>query len=484
MQNKTSLNFLKNFFIISSGTLLNIIISIFTTPIITRIVSPLQYGQWSIFILYSNMVVTVLCLGLDQALIRFFYDYNEIEYHRSLFRFCFGSSFVISAIFGGLFTILIVTHVIPFEFDKFISILLSINILASLFNRFSLLLLRILYKTKLYTLCTILIKVIFVISALMLLHYYPKFHFEWLCVSTLLSNFLPGMIACILTKKMWCFYPKWNILNRREILGYGLPFVLSMGLTTLFQAIDKISLNYYCTYTEVGVYASAITIVNVFAIIQSAFNTLWAPIQSERLTKELTNKNFFREINQYVTVIMLFFGILLIVSKDFLIFLLGPEFRKAAYIVPFLIFNPIMYTISETTTSGIEYTKKSYLYIFVGIISCLTNFAGNLILVPVFQSVGAAISTGLSYIVFWALRTYYSNKYFYVDYRIKQLIICLLFMILLALYSSFKKLDFITIILSCANILIISALYKNYIGNMYKYIKRYCVQYISAIRKK
>ena len=69
MQNKTSLNFLKNFFIISSGTLLNIIISIFTTPIITRIVSPLQYGQWSIFILYSNMVVTVLCLGLDLSLI-------------------------------------------------------------------------------------------------------------------------------------------------------------------------------------------------------------------------------------------------------------------------------------------------------------------------------------------------------------------------------------------------------------------------------
>ena len=49
-----------------------------------------------------------------------------------------------------------------------------------------------------------------------------------------------------------------------------------------------------------------------------------------------------------------------------------------------------MYTISETTCSGIEKSKRSYLNIFVALGACIVNILGNCILVPIYGGRGAA----------------------------------------------------------------------------------------------
>ena len=74
--------FLKHFLVIGSGTFISMVIGFLTTPIITRIVSPTEYGQFSIFTMYSNMALMVLYLGLDQSLVRFFFYQKETDQYR------------------------------------------------------------------------------------------------------------------------------------------------------------------------------------------------------------------------------------------------------------------------------------------------------------------------------------------------------------------------------------------------------------------
>lgn len=74
--------FIKHFLVIGGGTFISMIIGFLTTPIITRIVNPIEYGQYSIFTMYSSMALMVLCLGLDQAMVRFFYEQETLEYRR------------------------------------------------------------------------------------------------------------------------------------------------------------------------------------------------------------------------------------------------------------------------------------------------------------------------------------------------------------------------------------------------------------------
>jgi len=212
-----------------------------------------------------------------------------------------------------------------------------------------------------------------------------------------------------------------------------------MGIATLFQAIDKISLNMYCSYTEVGIYSSTMTLVNIFAIIQTTFNTLWQPMAVEHYTNEPEDRKFYQQGNQIITVVMFFIGVSLILVKDVFAILLGEKYREAAYILPFLIFNPIMYTISETTVSGLVFMKKSKQQVIVSVGACVTNIIGNIILVPEYGCQGAAISTGLSYIVFYTLRTFLSNRYFYVNYRLKKFYTLTAVVVVYAFYNTFVE---------------------------------------------
>ena len=51
--------FLKQFTIIGGGTFFNLLLGLFSTPVITRIVAPSEYGQLSIFTMYSGIALMV-----------------------------------------------------------------------------------------------------------------------------------------------------------------------------------------------------------------------------------------------------------------------------------------------------------------------------------------------------------------------------------------------------------------------------------------
>lgn len=83
-----------------------------------------------------------------------------------------------------------------------------------------------------------------------------------LVIATVVSYFVCMVVSIIAQKSMWNFKTvdvSNCTVSMSELMKYSVPFILSMGVTTLFQAIDKISLNYYCTYTEVGIYSSTMT---------------------------------------------------------------------------------------------------------------------------------------------------------------------------------------------------------------------------------
>nr|WP_296486058.1 oligosaccharide flippase family protein [uncultured Acetatifactor sp.] len=429
--------FLNHLFKIGIGTVITVLIGLLTTPIITRIIEPSSYGQLSIFQMYTNISVMVLCLGLDQAFVRFFYDHDDIGYKRELFRFCFLTSLSVTIFFCGIFVICNWFFKLKFEFDFFITILLAINIIGSLLNNFALLVLRVTYQSSTYSVCNILYKLSNVLTVIILVKFILKNDTYSLCIGVTTGFIISTFYAIAKSRQYWKFGTTEKKINKISIIKYGLPFIFSMGITQLFEALDKISLNYYCAYSDVGIYASAMSIVNIFTIIQTAFNAVWGPRQVEEYVNSPEDTTFIQTGNQIITAAMFFGGLSLIFAKDFFALLLGPKFREAAPILPFLVFNPIMYTISETTCSGIGISKKSYLNIMVGLGACIVNFLGNMILVPVIGTKGAAISTGISYFVFWALRTFFSNKYYYIEYKIYKFIVITFITMAYAGYNTF-----------------------------------------------
>lgn len=474
-------NFISNFLVIGSSTIINMLISLITTPIITRIVDPDVYGQLSIFNIYTGIAVMVLCLGLDQALVRFFYEEDTIQYKSSLLRACTIYPVIITIPILGIVICLACFHIVKFEFSSLIVVFLCINIFVNLINRIAVLVLRLTYQSDKYAISNIITKAVNVSLILILVFSVRKHYFLLMAIAAVASILASTIYAIGSTKEIWNFNNATVSVDIKAIFRYGLPLIFSLGITQLFQALDKISLNMYRTYEEVGIYSSAMSIISVFAIIQSTFNALWGPMQVEHYTKHPEDTQYISKANGYITAIMFFIGLSLILVKDIFALLLGPKFREAAYIMPFLIFNPIMYTISETTCSGIEKSKKTYLNIVIAIIACVANFIGNTLLVPALGGKGAAISTGLSYILFWAARTVFSNKYYYIDYHIKRFMIITLISIAYAGYNTFFKMNIVSVGLYCFCVLILSICYKNEISGVFTMIKKYIAQ--SKLRK-
>lgn len=467
-------SFVKSLATIGAGTIINLIIGFLTTPIITRIADPVEYGQFSVFTMYTSLMLMVLCLGMDQSLLRFYYQSDKMSYKKKLFFECIVVPLIITVFFLVFFLTIVRLNIVVFEFDWICTVLLAVNILISIVFRFVSLLARINFNNKLFSSVQVLQKAIYVFFTLVFLLSFKMQSVYALIIATVVATCISTIIYLGFQH---AFFPSIKQLlcvdkkNIKSLLKFGYPFVFSMSITALFQNLDKLALNHYKTYEDVGIYASAMTFIALFAVVQSSFNTVWAPKCVEHYEKSPEDKSFFNIVFSIITIVMFSIGITLILFKDIFALLLGEKYREASYIMPFLIFSPIMYTISETTVIGVLFTKKSKLHVIIASVACLTNFLGNVLLVPSFGCRGAAISTGFSYIVFFMLRTFFSEKNYYIGFNIKKFSIITIFVICYATYNTFYAFNILSIVFAVICYTVLGLCYRSTIKWVYTYTK-------------
>lgn len=479
-------SFLKQIFQLAVGSIFNLIIGVLTTPIITRLVDPTEYGQLNIFNTYCSIALMVFTLGLDQTFIRYYYTNSDIAYKKKLLAFCFGLPILVATI--GAMIIVILNYSIPglLAFDSFILWCFIANVYILILNRFGMLVLRLQYKTGLYSVMNILHKALYVIIvipfALLL-----KQHYLYILVAATLISVLITSIVCVISERRYWFEiikNKGIDLHKKELIKYGLPLMISSGVFILFQATDKLCVKYYGTYSEVGVYSSAQNLMAVFSIIQSTFNTLWAPKAIDYYESNPNDRAFFVKMNQIITVIMFVFAAFVLLGKDLFVLLLGEKYREASTIIPFLMFNPVMYTISETTVTGLSITKHTSSQVYITAISAIVNLIGNIVLIPILGPKGAAVSTGLSYIVFFTLRTIFSNHYFPIDYKLKRFYLLTLVFAVGCVYHMFHTFDYIIVGIFVVTMILAVLLYFQTIKEIFNIVKSKIREYRNKSKTK
>lgn len=495
----------KDFIVLGLGIFLNLLIGVLTTPIITRMVSPANYGKYSLFVMYSEIIMVVLGLGLDQTLVRYFYHKEDLNYRRKLLSKCTKLPFVLCLFMGLL--ILLFIYILPnflnVDFFLFLSEKLNLGISSKsiipflfviltfflLVNRYAMLLVRLQYKSFTYSLLNVFQKLFYVIFAcafIILLGSKEK-DFIYLALATIISYFLVSLIAIIVEKKFWNHINLKNTslpYDEKELYKYGIPLIFSSSIARLLQACGSTMLKLFCDEASVGIYASAINLVHIFAIIQTTFNILWAPLMIEHYQKNKDDKEFYIKANQLITVLLFFFGATMLVFKDLFAVLLGNDYQQAIFVLPFLIFYPIMYTISETTCCGIVFMKKTHMNIVVSLLSLISNIILCILLIPKLNLLGAAISTGVSYIVFYFVRTLISKKYYPIKFNIGKLIFVILLFGLFCLYSCFNSFNLLMFCIYFVFILILGFLYKDSIAFILKFMINYMKNLKSKFKRK
>ena len=69
MENKRRI---KQYLIIIGSSVGSLLLGLLTTSLITRLVDTADYGIYSLFLTYANLITIVVCFGLDQYLVRLY----------------------------------------------------------------------------------------------------------------------------------------------------------------------------------------------------------------------------------------------------------------------------------------------------------------------------------------------------------------------------------------------------------------------------
>lgn len=412
---------IKDFSKIAGSSFVNFFIGLFTTPLITRMVEPWQYGNWSLFCIYSNVLSTLLLLGTDYIIVRYYYKFNDIVYRRKLIHWCFLISSV-AIISAGLPTIAVLSYIRP-NWSWFILCLLVINIWMNVANRLVDLLLRFDNRINVLSITTIFHKIVFVAIAVSTLFCIDNHKFELLSIATVFSATVTIVGGGYFIRYLFCTY-RSNIgykLPKKEMFTYGFPLMISGCAYILFQATDKLVIGCFCSEADLGVYSSASSFLSLFAILQGSFTTVWWPSAMKYFEQNTDNKSFYIKANDVLCFVMIMTGLTFISLKELIILLLGEHFRGAVVILPFIIFQPILYTLSETTVVGLNFQKKSKAQLLITIISLILNAVVSIILTKKYGIVGTSIAVGLSYIFFLTLRTLMSYYYYKVNYHFSRM---------------------------------------------------------------
>lgn len=428
---------LKKFLKFSYGSWIGLLLGLATTMIITRILDPISLGKASMFDLFLQVVIILTIFGTDQSFVRFFYEEDKNKRGALLYNTL--KIPLIMTVFMIFFVIIFyksITKILIDEVDFYFSILLSLGIIGQLLHRYSQLVIRMQQKGNLYSILQILHRLLNLIL-IIFFFYILGSNYKLLIYSKVIVLFILVVIAMLASKSYWSFRNK-NIKNvmhsQRDIFKYGSPYVLTLFITWLFESFDKIALRYWSTFDELGQYSAAMRLVALVVALRVAFSTFWTPVAYEKFEKNPNDKSFFRNISIVVSFVMFFVAIASIAGRDLIVALLGNKYAYAAKIMPFLVFMPVLYTISHTTVMGINFLKKTKYHIYIAIISCVVNIFGNWLLVPSYGALGASISTAISFIVFFTLRTQFSIKLFKVNYPLLKIYFML---IVILTYSAF-----------------------------------------------
>ncbi len=455
------------------GSGIVLLLGFISSPLNTRLFTPEEFGKFSMFNLFSSVLAAIILMGLDQAFVRYFYEEEESKRPKLLFETL--KIPLITCTIVGLLTIIFSKDILIGLFGDFsfrLLIIIIINNYFLLLVRYVQLVVRMQQRGKVFSILQVFQKIITIILIVLLFLVFEN-DFMVLIYASVFSNFALILLGVYLERKFWFKEKKYIKISssNKEMFKYGFPLIFTFLITWLFQSADRLFIKHYQDYSELGIYAAAFSIVALLNAAQSAFTMFWVPVAYERYSKNPKDKKFFQTISKIVAFAMFFCSISLILFKDIVILILGSDYRMASFIMPFLIFMPVMYTISETTVMGINFAKKSKYHIFIALSCAILNILGNLFLVPSLGAKGAAISTGISYILFFTLRTFISMRFYPNKYGLGKIYLVILNISIFAFYATFREIDLMYVFLGVENYLFLFLLYKGEINVLLSKIK-------------
>lgn len=224
----------------------------------------------------------------------------------------------------------------------------------------------------------------------------------------------------------------------RNLLSFGVPLIFNFVSYWVLQLSDRYLLSRLGSLAETASYAVAYSLGGVMSVvIVSPFMLAW-PTVMFTVAKRDDAAYAFQLVFRWLSIVLLFatfaFSLISIVALN----LLFPRpYHGTAPVIPIIALSVLFYGIYNVFAVGVGVRRKTWLTAIFMTLSALVNVGFNIILIPLYGSMGAALSTLIAY-AFLALISYVANQRIYpVPFEIGMFSIALVVGIALYAGSTF-----------------------------------------------
>jgi O-antigen/teichoic acid export membrane protein len=195
----------------------------------------------------------------------------------------------------------------------------------------------------------------------------------------------------------------------KELFSFSIPLLFTSVMFMILTDIDTAMLGYFNTPSEIAEYNVAYPISFLLLVFLESFAFLFIPILSELHSDEKFRR--MRSIYQLLTKWVIFLTIplfLLIISYPHRIIELtfGKEYLVASTTMIILSCGFFVRAVAGPNGATLIAIGRTRLHAYYTAVATILNILLNLILIPRFSYLGAAVATAISYVLLNALYSY------------------------------------------------------------------------------
>lgn len=229
---------------------------------------------------------------------------------------------------------------------------------------------------------------------------------------------------------------------RSEMMAYSLPVLASSVAAAVMSYTDTLILTGTRTLAEVGLYNAAVPTASLLWAVASSLAIVTFPMTSELYhSKKLdTLRIGIETLQKYSMMIILPMAVTIFAYPEFILgILFGPSYVGAATTLQALALAAVIYSLAKVNDSIAMGIGKTKICFKAAMTSAAVNLILNILLIPRYGMIGAAIAVLCGFITSYAISTYLLRRI--VRYKIPLLIWAKTAISVLIFYGSIKAIQ-------------------------------------------
>lgn len=449
-----ALKHIRNYF---SAGMLAAMAGVITFPLLTRSLSVAEYGILGLITASLTLFVAFGKLGMQHAVIRYFAQIknSNISFELNEMNSTIVMLFVMLAtVTAGVWILTgytLLPQVSNFEGITQLALVASGIVFFRLLGSGILNYMRAQQRSAAVGLTLILNRYLYLAMVIGILFLYD-FSVLIVLVSMLIAEIISFGFAAFKFRPDYYF----NVREISAALGkvmllYGMPLMMLESLGLIMRLSDRYIIQAVLGENELGMYSASYNLTSYLDLILLAammqalrpyYMQLW---ESEGVEKTRT---FLSDgLHFYIVVGVPLITLFSLVSPHLLNFLASDKYAPGTIIIPFVAFSFLLEGSMQFLAAGLYIEKNTKTLMLWGLLATSLNVGLNLLVIPAYGILGAALVTIISYLIFVLGVSHSAFKFlpFKIGVRIPLLISLLSIMVYLALFKMNFGGDFINL---------------------------------------